>query len=328
MRDSLKEKCELLAENYTVIHQSFKFEFEMMNLVAASHFTNAGRKADPEKMKECKAIFAKKQGVFSDLRGTIQLALLSKMATESNPAAYLDEVIGVYEKIAKGKFFTSSYMALSAVIICEQHKVGQAEEIIKRMKRIMKKMEKKHPVLTGQEDLPLATLMAIVTEDEDAMIDEMEACFEILKKKFPMHANAVQGLCQVLTMSGSGTEDKCARAVEIFDAMKEQGVKYGKDTELAALGALVDLDMDTEEIAHQIRECSELLKKHKGFGNLALGKEYRAMFAALLVAEEYSSRSGGLYATTLGSSIAIVIAEEIVMLILMSSAAASSASAQ
>lgn len=48
MRDSLKEKCELLAENYTVIYQSFKFEFEMMNLVAASHFTNAGRKADPD----------------------------------------------------------------------------------------------------------------------------------------------------------------------------------------------------------------------------------------------------------------------------------------
>ena len=53
MKQSLREKCELLAENYTVINKDFKWEFEIMTIVAANTYTNAGMKADPEKMKEC-----------------------------------------------------------------------------------------------------------------------------------------------------------------------------------------------------------------------------------------------------------------------------------
>lgn len=309
MRDSLRERCELLTENYSVIDKNFKWDYEVMHIVAANTFTSAGLRADPGKMRECKDILAKKHGFFSSLRGTTQLALLSKMAIQSDPAAYLDDVTGVYEKIIEGKIFSSNYMMLPALVICDQHKADQADDIIKKMKSIMEKMEKEHPLLTGSEDLAFAAIMAIATEDVDRMIEDMEACFDILKKKFPMHKNAVQGLCQVLTLSGNGTEEKCAKAVAIFDSLKEMGVKYGKTAELAVLGALVDLDMEAGDIACEIKECSELLKKERDFGNLILGEEHRAMFAALLVAEEYTSGNKDLYATTLGSSIAIEISD-------------------
>ncbi len=325
MNESLKQKCELLADNYTVINKDFKWEFELMTIVAANSYTNAGLKADPAKMKECREILKKKQGMFSDLRGISELALLSKMAIDRNPEGFLDEVTGVFDKIRNGRVFTSSYMVLCALIICEQHKVGQADEIIKKMNEIMKKMKKEHPLLTGSEDMPLATVMALMPEDTDKLIDEMEACYDILKKKFPLHKDAVQGLCQVLCLSGSGTEEKCAKAAEIYDALKKQGVKYGKSTELAALGALVDLDLDAKEIAKEIDEVSELLKKHKGFGNFSLGKEYRAMFAALLVAQEYSPQVLTSDAPAIGSALALIIAEEIVMLILVASTTAAAA---
>ncbi|MBO6207192.1 MAG: DUF4003 family protein [Lachnospiraceae bacterium] len=325
MKQSLREKCELLAENYTVINKDFKWEFEIMTIVAASAYTNAGLQADPAKMKECREILKNKQGIFSDLRGISELVLLSKMAIDRNPEAFLDEVIGVYDKIRGGKVFTTSYMVLCALLICEQHKVGQADEVIDKMQEIMKKMRKEHPLLTGSEDMPLATVMALMPEDSDKLIDEMEACYDILKKKFPFHKDAVQGLCQVLCLSGSGTEEKCAKAADIFDALKKKGVKYGKSTELAALGALVDVNLDAAEIAEEIQEVSELLKKHKGFGNIALGKEYRAMFAALLVAQEYSAQVVSTDATSIGSALALIIAEEIVMLILIASTTAASA---
>ena len=325
MNAILRQKCELLADNYTLIHKEFMWDFEIMSVVAASSYMNAGKKADIAKMKECKALLAQKQGIFSELRSTIELALLSKMAVEDNPEAFLDEVIGVYEKVKKGKIFSNPYMVLTALIIVEQHKVGHAEDIIKKMRTIMKKMEKEHPFLTGSEDMPFATIMALSPIDVDKMIAEMEECFEILKKKFPMHKDAVQGLCQVLSLSGSNTEEKCKKAADIFDALKKKGVKYGKSTELAALGALVDLKMDVNTIVQEISECSDLLKTHKGFGNLALGKEYRAMFSALLVAQEYATPTNGLSAATIGSSIAVTIAEEIVMLIIISSCAATSA---
>lgn len=319
MNAILKQKCELLADNYTLIHKEFKWEYEIMTVVAASSYMNNGMKADTAKMKECKAILAKKQGVFSDLRSTIELALVSKMAVERDPEAYLNEVIGVYEKIKKGKIFTNQFMVLSALIIVEQHRISQAEDIIKKTKTIMKKMEKEHPFLTNSEDMPFATIMALSPMDIDKMIAEMEECFEILKKKFPLHKDAVQGLCQILCLSARSTEEKCKKAADIFDALKKNGVKYGKSTELSALGALIDVNMDADTIAKEIAECSDLLKSHKGFGNLALGKEYRALFAALMVAGEYASPASSVNATTIGSSIAITIAEEIVMLIIISS---------
>ena len=98
MKDSLREKCELLADNYTVIEKNFKWEFNMMYLVAAINYTSMGMKADTEKMKECREILKKKHGVFSELRSTVELAVISKMALEQNPAAYLDELTGVFEK--------------------------------------------------------------------------------------------------------------------------------------------------------------------------------------------------------------------------------------
>ena len=317
MNESLHQKCELLAENYTLIAKDFKWDLDIMCIVAALSYTNSHRKADTAGMKACREILAKKEGIFSDLRSTTELALLSKMAVDNNPEAYLDEVTGVYKKITKGKIFTSSFMVLSALIICDQHKVGQADDIIKKTKTILKKMEKKHPILTGNEDIPMATIMALHSEDDDKMIEEMEECFDILKRKFPFHKDSVQGLCQVLSLSGKGSEDKCQKIADIYDELKKKGIKYGKSTELAALGALVDVNMEPAAIASAISECSDFLKKHKGFGNLTLGKEYRAMFAAMLVAEEYAPKGSAGGSGTIAGSIAITIAEEIVMLIII-----------
>ncbi len=328
MRQTLREKCELLAENYTVINKDFKWEFEIMTIVAANAYTNAGMKADPEKMKECREILKKKEGIFSDLRGISELVILSKMAIDPDPEGFLDDVIAVFDKVRDGRVFTSSYMVLCALIICDQHEVDRADEVIEKMKDIMEKMKKEHPLLTASEDMPLATVMAMLPEDTEKLISEMEECYDILKKRFPFHNDAVQGLCQVLSLSGSGTEEKCAKAAKIFDALKKKGVKYGKSTELAALGALVDLDMEPEDIAKEIREVSDLLQTHKGFGNFVLGKEYRAMFAALLVAQEYSPQVVPSDASAIGGALALIIAEEIVMLILIASTTAASSAAR
>ena len=325
MRQSLRQRCELLADNYTVIHHDFMWDFEMMSLAAACIYTSSGIKADTAKMKECQAILKKKEGVFSELRGTTELALLSRMAVSNSPENYLEEVLGVYKRIMKGKIFSSPYYVLSALIIVEQHKVGQADDIISKTNDIIKKMGKEHPLLTGREDVPFATIMAMLPDEVSSMIHEMEACYDVLKKKFPMHKDAVQGLCQVLTISKMDNDEKSRKAVEIFESLKKKGIKYGKSTELAALGGLVDINMDADAIASEVAEASELLKKHKGFGNIALGKEYRAMFAALMVAEDYAGFGSSAGATALGSSLAVAIAEEIILLILIAAQASATA---
>ncbi len=325
MNERVKEKCELLADNFLLISKEFKWELEMMSIIAASIYTNAGLKADPAKMRECLGILKKKKGLFSDLRGTAELALLSKMAISNAPENYLDEVIGVYDKVTKGHIFTSAFMVQSAMLICDRHLVGKADEIIKKTEKIMKKMNKEHPILTGSEDLPLATIMAMLPGDPDALVEEMENCYELLKKEFPMHKNAVQGLCQVLTMSSQAAEDKCGKVMAIFNALKERKDKFGKDTEIAALGSLVDLDMDAAAIADEIGEASRLLKEHKGFGNFRLGKEYRAMFAAFEVADVFGGEQKP-DSSILGSSIAVVIAEEIMIALIAASTAAAASS--
>lgn len=327
MNELLKEKCELLADNHEIVRKEFKWDYDMMSVVAGSIFSSAGQKANPEKMKICREILKKHSKAFSNFRSTVELAVISKMAVSNNPENYLEEVMGVYEKIKGKKIFTSEYMVLAAMCICDQHKVGQAEEVVEKANKILKKMEAKHPLLTGSEDTSYATLLAMTDRSVDEITEDIEKCFTILKEKFTFHKNAVQGLSMVLALKGDDAKSKCERILQIYQALKDQNVKWGKETELVALASLLDIDMDVKKLADEIADASAYLKKRKGFGDWAMGKEYRAMFAALITSEVYSDEASAVNSSLLGSSLGIIIAEQVaVMLIVTSSAAATAAS--
>ena len=138
-----------------------------------------------------------------------------------------------------------------------------------------------------------------------------------MKQKFSFHNNAVQSLSHVLTLCVGEAQQKCDRVSAIYDALVVKGLTYGKDYELASLGALVNIDMTPEEVADEIADAAEFLKKCKGFGDWSIGQKSRTMFAALMAAQAYAPCSHVMDFSVLGSSLSMVIAEEVCLMATM-----------
>ena len=331
MREIIERRSELLVTNQEIMCKSFMLEHTLTNAVVAAAFAEKDREADPELIKEARKVLKKKQGVFSDFRSYNELIVSARMALSADPEGYLDEVIEVYDKLRKGRLFGSSYRVLAAMSICDQGRYSEADSLIGRTNEIMKGMNKAHPFLTSDEDTCFAVLLAMTDKSVEDILIELENSFRIVKKIFAFHDNASYSLAQVLTAYDGDYEKKCAKALELFDAFKAAGTKYGKEHELASLGALIDIDAGIDEIVSEVIGVAEHLKGKKGFGMLDMGRETRLMFGTMLVSGAHYAGEYKANASSIGGEIGQVVAVQTailitMMLIMTTTVAASSAS--
>ena len=325
MREAITRKCDLLIENWKLIHKGFWLENGSLAAIAASAFAEKGQAADVERLKECHKILKKKEGIFSEFRGNSELIVSSKMALSSDPERYLEDVTGVYAKFQKGKVWGSSYRALAAMTICDVGKASEADAVIEKTNEIMKGMNKTHPFLTSDEDTSFAVLLAISDKKTEDILEELEEIYKSLKKKFSLHDNAVFSLSQVLASYAGNAQDKADKAIEIFDAFAAVGAKYGKGYELASLGTLIGLGAGPEDIASEVAEAADYLKGNRGFGAFDMGKATRLMFGTMIVAGDNSDENYKVGASVISGTVARVIAEQTAMMVAIMAASTSSA---
>ncbi|MBR4403696.1 MAG: DUF4003 family protein [Clostridiales bacterium] len=338
MNSEFTKKLELLAANKKAIDKGFYFEMGISQVVAGLLFASAGKEADIERMKEARAILKKKAGVFSAFRDATELVILARMATAPDMERYIDDLIDVFNVLMKGKVFEDSYMVLTAMIIVDRGRKADAESIKNATNELMRRMSKRHPILTSSEDLALAALLAMSGRDIDAVMNDMEECYVYTKKELKLRAeaNSIQALSQILALTEGDMKAKCDKVAELFAAFKEHGSKFGTYLEFPALGTLLDVQVPTDVLVPEIIEAADFLKKNKGFGGLSMDKKTRLMFAALLASEVYTSgrAASGIIsnealvtnnAIIASSVMAMIIAEEVaIMVIVMCAATANS----
>ncbi len=328
MNNTLQTKCNLLAENRNIISKGFKLEHSLIKIASALVYTKEGKDADVDYLKECRGILRKNEGIFSDFRGMSELLVSARLAQKADPDRFMEDIASVYKMLHEGRIFGSRYMALAAISICDAGRVADAQEIITKTDTILKGMKKQHPFLTSDEDTSFAVLLAMTDKSVDTILEELEQSYQSLKKNFSFHDNAVYSLAQVLTMQEGSVEEKCQKAIDIFDAFKEAGAKYGKEYELSSIGALVGMKGDINEMVNEIVEASDFLKSQKGFGGLDISAKTRLMFAAILYTGAFADENAVSKASALESALAMIITEEIVFMMMMvvvcTSAAASS----
>ena len=164
----------------------------------------------------------------------------------------------------------------------------------------------------------IAVLLALSEKDDDALVDEIEECYVYLKKelKVKADANAIQGLSELLVISGGNLKEKCDKSAELFTTFKEHGARYGNYYEFSSLGALAELDIDMDELVDMVIETEEYLGREKGFGNWILQKRERLMFAAIFVADMLSGSDDQIYnkavnSAVISNALASIVAEEV-----------------
>ncbi len=330
MKDNVKERCDLLVRNKNLIHKAFTCEHDLLEVSAALIFTGKNMEADIERLKECKKILKSNVSAFSGIRDLGSILTVSKMATSNAPEMYLEDLQKVYKILKKGRPFESSYVVLAASNVIECGKVNEIEALAKRFNEIDKRMNKEHPILTDGEDLSFAMLLAMSGKDTESIINDMENCYKYMRSlKVNAAPNGIHGLSQVLTLMGGDMKNKCDKAAEILKKFKEHGTRYGKEAELPAIGALVDIDADADTLVTEVIEAADYLKQHKGFGSMHMDKAGRLMFAALLIAEAYE-KDGNLNGiapliekSILNSCLSTAIAAEVAIMMVIVIAATS-----
>ena len=318
MDSNLKSKIDLFIQNRQDVGNAFVFEYGLNCLVSSLILTNADRKADVVKMKEVRKILASKASILSSFRVSVELAVLTKMSIQSDPERYIDDVLAVYKTLRGKRIIEYNCMVLSAMTIVDLGLKNEAEKIAKRMESIVDKLSKKHPLLSDESDIAFAVLLALSEKDDDELVNEIEGCYIYLKKelKVKADANAIQGLSELLVISGGNLKEKCEKSAELFTTFKEHGARYGSYYEFSSLGALAELDIDKDELVDMVIETEEYLRREKGFGSWSLEKRERLMFAAIFVAEMLSNSKDEVYSkavnsAVISSALASIVAEEV-----------------
>lgn len=318
MRESVRRKIELLAENKKILSEGFRWNNDIVITAASLIYAASDCKVDIERLNACREILKSKVDYFSSFRGSAELIFTSKMALSPDPTKYIDDVIGVYNRLHEGRILDSTYMTIAAACAVEAGRKDDISSIIARHNEIMQRTSKTLNLITSDEGFNLVMLLALCNKDVDSIVNDMEQGYQYIRVDHS-YAKAAQGLGMILALTEGDTKSKCDKALLINHAICERGKHYGEEYEFLTLGILASLDVDVNEMADEITEASALLGNKKGFGNWTIGPEKRLMFAAMLVAEVLSP-DGAENSRSLrsGRSMTLLAAEEVAIVLMTS----------
>lgn len=312
MKQELLEKCQLFVENKNKLDKDFAWDSAIIMPVCAMIYAQNDQKVDTQKMKECRKLLKEKVGAFSSLRSYGELVLITKMAMSDDASDYLEKTIRAYDMLKKYKMSGSAFVALASMLLVDHVDVLRWEQVLASAQRIYTQMKKNHPFLTGEEDMSFAVLMAMSELPEEWLLKEMEASYEMLKKKFGA-TDGLQTLSHVLAMDREETAKKCDAILELDAAFKEKKKRFDNNG-IVMYGSMYMMGIEKEAWLANIIEVDDYLKQQKGFGVFGVDSHQRLMYATMLVMNQYEQDDSNVQMSMLNNAIATIIAEYTAML--------------
>ena len=327
MREELQKLCVDFIENRDLAKEAFAWESSYMPPICAGILIEKNQAMSAESLKTYKQMIKDNTGIFSDFRGTGIAPMACMLAVSEDAEKLLANALKVHDELKK-HFWSSQYLPLVSMIVAQLAKEEEYVRVAEQTRAIYDLMKKEHPFLTSAEDGPFAAMLAFAERSPEAMIKEVEQCYELLKPKF-FSGNAVQSLSHVLALGEGSAEMKCRKLEMLFDELKAKGYKYGTDYELATLGALSVLPVDVTNAVQDVIDVAEYLENEKGYGFFGATKKQRLMHAVMLVCKAYSTADNTqvINSAAIGSAIAMVAAQQAAMCAAIAASAAAASSA-
>lgn len=325
MREELKVVCTEFIQDRDIAKEAFAWDSSYLHPICAGILTDKKKSVTVQELKQYKQMIKDKTGFFSDFRGYCMIPMACMLAVCEDADKLLNDALKVHEELKK-HFWSSQYLPLVSTIVAQMSDTSEYPQIVEKTREIYQLMKEEHPFLTSGEDGPFAAMLAFTESSPQAMIAEVEKCYEILKSKF-FSGNAVQSLSHVLALGEGSATAKCNRFEELFDTLKEKGYKYGTDYELSTLGALSILDCDLKSLVEELIEVTDYLETQKGYGILGATRKQRMMHAAMLVSSTYVEKGTGhvMNSASISSTIAMVAAQQAALCAVIAATAAANA---
>jgi hypothetical protein len=327
MRDSLKNKCDLFANNYKDVSKYFKWTYSTNHRLGALMYTMEDRPIDVTSIDRCRKVIKENTGIFSQFKDTTNFITAVMLSLQTEPETVLKEALNVYDAMKKEKFHSSPYLVLAAMTIVLQTDPYHFHTVIRTARSYYDAMKEQHRFITSSDDYGFAALLALTDKSVHQAIREMEECYKFLKERF-RYANAVQALSHILTFSELEVADKCTRVIELRQDLMVRNCKFGLGMELSFLGVVALLNESTVKIADEIADVNEYMKNKKGFGYWSVSKSERLMYAMALVCDDYltDQKKNKMEMTLANNITGIILAQQMAMLSATSASTAAAAS--
>lgn len=327
MRDLIKNKCELFANNYKELSKNFKWGYPINNRLGALLYTMEDRTVDSEAINRCRKIIKDNTGVFSQFKDITNFIVSVMLSLHSEPEALFRGVLQVYNEMKKEGFHSSHYLVIAAASIAQQVDPNQYHQVVAAAKQHYDTMKEEHRWITSADDYGFAAMLALAEQPISQSAREIENCYRILKADYS-YSNVVQALSQVLVFSEEDSASKCRRVYELYQALKRRKCKLGPGMEMSFLGVLALLKEDSDKLAEEIAEATDYLSSKKGFGYWSITSRERVLFTAALICNDYlgNVKKGLLKITMNNNIIEIIVAQQMAAIAATTAASAAAAS--
>ena len=326
MNPDVKNILDNIVEDRQLLKHKMLWEADPSAVATLSAFLYASveKRADIDRYMECKKYLKQTVSAFSEIRGIASAIIITKMTLQSDYKTYLAGVTEVYKKLRSlHKLTASPYMVMAAANIYEAGGLAKADDHIAELERVYAGMKSDHFFLTGDEDRPFLALLISRGIDIDAVIREIETCYNA-SKSMSFSKEAMHTASQILALSGKSTNAKVEELAATMSALKEHQVDGMKYELMPIAAALTFIDASPDAKAAEIKEIYDYLRTQKGFG-LTLTNTKRAMYAALAYAIGSFDADKALFNSVISSSITGIIIDEIISTIIITSAVVTTA---
>ncbi|MBL4936604.1 DUF4003 domain-containing protein [Clostridium sp. YIM B02515] len=330
MNVELKQKVDLMVDNYSDLKAGFKWEANLIKHFSALVHATKDKRVDIDKLKEIKQYIKEETSWTSYFRGTGEFLIVNLLAFEEDYKSFFENMLNAYDKMKEAGFKRSPQLPLAAYTIVKQVPIDEWSYRIQRTKKFFDKMKENHYWLTSSDDYVFAAVLATTDFEVEATSKKIEECYSFLNKEGFYKGNDLQTLSHILAIGEEDVEEKCSKAVSLYKNLKEVNCKL-QYTGLATLGLLALITNDVSKTVSEIKEVFDYISDKDGYGFWGIDKNTKVILCATLVSDYYVDEiKKGVLQITLSNSInAIIIAQQqaaIAAACAASAAAASSAS--
>lgn len=307
----LKQKADLMAENYIALKKGFRWETGLANHFGAMVHTTKGKRVSSELLDEVRRYLKEETSWVSQFRGVNLHILSNLLCLEEDYKGLFRNITFLYEKLRDAGFRSCPQLPLSAYTIAKEANMGEWDSRIERMNSFYKRMKEKHFWLTSSDDYVYAAILATTDMEVESTAAEIEKCYSLLNEGGLSKGNYLQTLSHILALGEENASLKCQKALKIYYDLKTRKCSLNYHG-LASAGVLALVAADTDKIADEVKEAYDYIYEKAGYGFWSTDKTTRSILAASLVSDFYlEGMKKGVLQVTLGNSInAIIIAQQ------------------
>jgi hypothetical protein len=328
MNLELKQKVDLMVNNYLQLKKSFKWDMNLIRHFGALIHAGKGKEVNVEKIEEVKKYIKEQTRWTSYFRGSNEFLIANLLCFEEDYRSFFINMQEVYEKMIGKGFKKSTQLPLAAYTFAKEVDRVDWEYKLNRMNDFYNKMKENHYWLTSADDYVFAAVLAATDLNVLETTRNMEGCYSYLNDEGFYKGNELQTLSHILALGEETTNEKCRKAISIYKKLKEKDYKLQYQG-LATLGLLSLVAPDEDKIVYDIKEIYDYIYEKDGYGFWSLDKSTRIILACTLVSDFYVDEiKKGVFQIALGNSInAIIIAQQQAAIAACAACSAAAASA-